>query len=301
MRKVLSFPKKKIKTIAQTTSTTAAVLLVITLTATTGLINVWAANLIGTSGPDTLEGTDEDDFIDGRGGNDIITDGLGSDEVFGGRGDDRIELEGTGDSSSDTEDNQDVADGERGDDNIVIDADTGFIVVHGGSDDDFIRGIHGNGEIYGDSGRDEIITHDAVFDVWGGSGDDEIDGQSECLIPHAYGESGNDRIIFAGDFASGGSGNDFIQFFDCNGVAYGDSGNDELRASPEHPGELHGGSGNDKVIGDSNDDQLFGDSHNDILTGGEGADSFSCGSGRDTITDFNAAEGDTKTEDCENF
>lgn len=92
-------------------------LLVITLTATTGLASVWAANLIGTSEPDTLEGTDEDDFIDGRGGNDIISDGLGSDEIFGGRGDDSIELEGTGDSSSDT-DNQIVADGERGDDNI---------------------------------------------------------------------------------------------------------------------------------------------------------------------------------------
>jgi hypothetical protein len=37
------------------------------------------------------------------------------------------------------------------------------------------------------------------------------------------------------------------------------------------------------------------------LTGNGGADSFSCGSGVDTITDFNSAEGDTKTADCENF
>ena len=74
---------------------------------------------------------------------------------------------------------------------------------------------------------------------------------------------------------------------------YGDSGNDELRASPDNDGtELHGGSGNDELIGEGN---------NDVLSGNEGADSFSCGSGRDTITDFNAAEGDTKTADCENF
>lgn len=225
---------------------------------------------------------------------------LGNDEILGGTGDDNIELEGTGDSSSD-DDNQDVADGERGDDNIVIDAETGLVVVNGGSDEDTIRAVQGNGRIYGDSGDDKVITHDAVFDVWGGSGDDEIDGQSECLIPHAYGESGDDRIIFAGDFASGGSGDDFIQFFDCNGVAYGDSGNDELRASPEHPGELHGGSGRDEVIGNDNDDQLFGDGGRDTLTGDEGADSFNCGRGTDTITDFNAAEGDTKTADCENF
>lgn len=301
MTKVLNFPKKKVKTIVQTiSSTTAVLLLIIAITGVTtgGIVSVWAANLIGTSGPDTLEGTDEDDHIDGRGGNDIISDGLGSDEILGGRGDDTIEVEGTGDSDADS---QDVADGERGDDNIVSDADTGIILIHGGSDDDTIRGVHGNGKIYGDSGNDKVLTADAVFDVWGGSGDDEIDGQSECLIPHAYGESGDDRIIFAGDFASGGAGDDFIQFFDCSGVAYGDSGNDELRASAEHEGELHGGSGRDEVIGEDNNDQLFGDSGRDTLTGDEGADSFSCGPGTDTITDFNAAEGDTKTADCENF
>jgi Ca2+-binding RTX toxin-like protein len=37
------------------------------------------------------------------------------------------------------------------------------------------------------------------------------------------------------------------------------------------------------------------------LTGGPGADVFSCGGGEDTITDYNEAEGDTKTADCENF
>jgi hypothetical protein len=37
-----------------------------------------------------------------------------------------------------------------------------------------------------------------------------------------------------------------------------------------------------------------------MLTGGGGADSFSCGPGTDTITDFNEAEGDTRTPDCEN-
>jgi hypothetical protein len=37
------------------------------------------------------------------------------------------------------------------------------------------------------------------------------------------------------------------------------------------------------------------------LTGRGGADSFDCGPGKDTITEFDAAEGDTKTADCENF
>jgi hypothetical protein len=58
--------------------------------------------------------------------------------------------------------------------------------------------------------------------------------------------------------------------------------------------------------GSDDGDKLFGDDDDDTLTGddsffGEGADFFSCGAGTDTITDFNAAEGDTKTADCENF
>lgn len=54
--------------------------------------------------------------------------------------------------------------------------------------------------------------------------------------------------------------------------------------------------------GDKGEDTLV-NSGSDITTyiGGEGADHFVCGDGIDTITDFNAAEGDTKTADCENF
>ena len=49
------------------------------------------------------------------------------------------------------------------------------------------------------------------------------------------------------------------------------------------------------------DDEFFGDKGDDTLTGRGGADSFDCGPGKDTINDFDAAEGDTITADCENF
>ena len=65
--------------------------------------------------------------------------------------------------------------------------------------------------------------------------------------------------------------------------------------------ELHGGSGNDKLIAAFGGDKLFGESGGDTLIGGQGETFFSCGPGIDTITDFDAAEGDTKTADCENF
>jgi hypothetical protein len=44
---------------------------------------------------------------------------------------------------------------------------------------------------------------------------------------------------------------------------------------------------------------LTGGPGNDVLTGGFGADSFNCGPGNDIIKDFNKAEGDTTSKNCE--
>jgi len=38
----------------------------------------------------------------------------------------------------------------------------------------------------------------------------------------------------------------------------------------------------------------------DQSTGGRGIDTFSCDNGSDTITDFNEAEGDKASRNCEN-
>ena len=51
----------------------------------------------------------------------------------------------------------------------------------------------------------------------------------------------------------------------------------------------------------ANAPDVIGGDGDDLLTGGEGANRFVCGGGNDTIKDFNPAEGDTKTADCENF
>jgi hypothetical protein len=51
----------------------------------------------------------------------------------------------------------------------------------------------------------------------------------------------------------------------------------------------------------SNAPDVIGGDGDDLLTGGEGANRFVCGGGEDTIIDYNEAEGDTKTADCENF
>jgi Ca2+-binding RTX toxin-like protein len=56
--------------------------------------------------------------------------------------------------------------------------------------------------------------------------------------------------------------------------------------------ELGDGSGNDVILSGDGDDQS---------TGNGGRDIFVCGVGEDTITDYNAAEGDIATPDCENI
>jgi serralysin len=289
-----------------------------------GIVNVWAANFFGTSGPDTIAGSDNDDtifgresndklsgkggddYIDGDGGNDEINDGLGSDVVLAGSGDDLIKVAGADEGVGDENDGVDKVYGGKGEDNInrASGEVEGTLLIFGEADDDTIRtgGENQRGKMYGGTGNDFISTCcDAHYDVWGGSGNDRIDGSSECSINRAFGESGNDRIR-AIAFASGGSGNDVIEFADCGGVAYGDGGNDELRGGDSTNFlELHGGSGDDILAATDGEDDLFGDDGDDTLTGGINADSFSCGPGTDTITDFNAAEGDTKTADCENF
>ncbi len=217
-----------------------------------GVVNVWATNLVGTPGPDTLVGTNSDDNIyglagndklSGRGGNDniygqegrdTIYDGFGSDKVFGGSGDDTIKLQGTGEDKETRA--QDVVYGEKGKDNIdARNSEESLLLIYGGDDDDTIDGgsRDNEGTIYAGSGNDRVTTGEGHFDVYAGPGDDYLNGASECGIVRAFGEGGNDRIISPSDFTSGGDGNDYIEFADCGGVAYGDSGNDEIRGGDD--------------------------------------------------------------------
>jgi hypothetical protein len=59
--------------------------------------------------------------------------------------------------------------------------------------------------------------------------------------------------------------------------------------------KLIGGAGNDTLSGGAGGDVLQGRAGNDTLTGGEGADRFVGGPGTDTATDYNRAQGDTRT------
>ena len=81
------------------------------------------------------------------------------------------------------------------------------------------------------------------------------------------------------DFIIGTPGEDLIDSKGGDDINEGDT-------------ELGDGSGNDVILSGEGDDQS---------TGNGGRDIFVCGGGEDTVTDFNAAEGDIATPDCESF
>jgi Ca2+-binding RTX toxin-like protein len=129
--------------------------------------------------------------------------------------------------------------------------------------------------------------------------DDQIDSKG-----------GNDRN-FGDTFAGDGSGNYVINSGEGSDFNFGDT------FAGEDGDTLGGeGSGNDVILSGGGDDINHGDteegvgSGDDIIVSGEdddrntgsgGRDIFVCGGGEeDTVTDYNAAEGDIATPDCEN-
>ena len=130
------------------------------------------------------------------------------------------------------------------------------------------------------SGYISINCFDRQPVIFGTDGDDTFSGNN--VVNVMAGLLGKDEMRGdkGGDFLCGAVGDDKL---------YGEVGNDKIE----------GFEGNDEMHGGPGDDRLYGGAGNDHLYGETGKDSFSCGPGTDTIHDFNSAEGDTKTVDCE--
>ena len=106
----------------------------------------------------------------------------------------------------------------------------------------------------------------------------------------------------------GTSGDDSIVGTTKDDVMIGKEGDDTLNGGDDPSGDdvIDGGHGNDNLFGEGDvvkggNDVLIGGQGNDALHGGPGADIFRCGADQDSIGDFNSAEGDVKTNDCESF
>ncbi|MEM7743295.1 MAG: Hint domain-containing protein [Pseudomonadota bacterium] len=117
--------------------------------------------------------------------------------------------------------------------------------VSGGSGDDYVAG-----------------TNDAGDDIYGGAGNDKIEGRD-----------GNDTIY-------GGSGNDLVLGYDGSATS---SGSLNVSSDDGSNDTLYGGVGNDTLAGGQGDDSLYGGDGADVVYGGDGNDVVDGGAGTDTL------------------
>ena len=133
--------------------------------------------------------------------------------------------------------------------------------------------------------------------IVGTAGNDQLTGTSDDDVIVALG--GDDDIQTAGgtDRVCGGRGSDVIartedldpedpdigRFFGGRGADRAEGGN-----SPNDQqvfDTLHGGPGNDQVLGHGGNDQVYGSAGSDTLNGGEGYDYVDGGPGNDTCAE----------------
>ncbi len=277
--------------------------------------------VIGSNAGDTINGSASDDSLFGGAGNDTITGGAGDDTIDGNSGNDSLD----GGDGIDTVDFTDTADPTSV---IVINLATGTATDFAGDTDTIanfenVIGSNGTDSVTGDDGDNRLIGNAGDDSLMGGGGNDTLVGGigSDFLS----GGDGVDTFDFCGssdlnlDLAAGTatSGSNIDTLRDIEN-ANGGSGNDTLTGDANN-NALNGLGGNDSINGGDGDDTLTAGvvdedgnelgNQDDTLTGGAGADSFvvagsanvvSDGKGRSqsqtnetTITDFNAADGDT--------
>ncbi|MEO0803170.1 MAG: family 16 glycosylhydrolase [Cyanobacteria bacterium J06642_2] len=254
-----------------------------------------ADTLAGDTGNDTLDGGADADILLGQAGVDYLYAGDGNDSVSGGADSD-VMYGGTGADTLDGGDGIDVIDGEAGND--IISGGNGIDYLYGGENDDSLLGGAEGDEVYGGSGADTLfgdVGNDVLFGeagndrLEGGDGDDYMmSGEGD---DHLDGGNGSDHwaeyadVDFVlTDSSLSGLGTDTFANIEQITLGGGDSAN-HINASDYTLSNLflHGGEGNDTLLGGAEDNYLYGDGGEDELYGGRGRDRIFGGDGRDVL------------------
>jgi Ca2+-binding RTX toxin-like protein len=198
-----------------------------------------------TSWPGGGDDNSGNDSVLGSANNDSVAGGLGNDTLSGGLGSDTLS---------------------------------------GGNGTDSLTGGLGNDSLFGGNQFDAVFYTDAAGSVTvnlatGRSFGDGNDSLSS--IEFVHGSGFGDSLSASGSTTAelfGAGGNDTITISGANHRAYGDDGDDSLRATDGIA--IQGGNGNDTLVaGTGGTTQLFGDQGHDSLVGGAGA--FQSHYGRD--------------------
>ena len=264
-----------------------------------------ADSITGGSGDDTLFGGTGADFISGDAGNDSLVGDQGYDTLTGGDGNNSLYSGldgasmsgGNGDDYLEADHGPNYGDGGAGDDTIVAYnnstgsitggdgndslyayTDVGGISLGGGAGDDYLDAPSGVDHValFGDAGNDTLAADGYDDSMYGGSGNDDILGNSNYGL-YITGNQGSDTIDL-----SSGSGNDTVFGGQDGDTIYGSHGSDFI-AGNLGDDSISGGDGADTIFGGQDSDTIDGGSGDDFIAGNLGNDSISGGDGTDTI------------------
>ena len=222
----------------------------------------------------TIAGTDEIDVIYGLAGDDVISAGFGADMIYADAGDDTIVLSASDTYHSFYKAANRSSDLQTGTEERV--SLKGMLKVEHSADGGF-----GTDTIKLDEGNIAYFLHDSYSDFY----------WQQSFATDTLGNTSAPRF-FGIEKITGSDGNNII---DLTSPDY---------SLAEQSIEVDGGLGadiiwgsdaNETIKGGDGDDELFGGAGTNVLTGGLGADEFqfTMTSKNDSVTDFNAAEGDT--------
>ncbi len=144
------------------------------------------------------------------------------------------------------------------------------------------------GALLGMGGNDTIVAGYYTGTIFGGDGNDIIDGRPSSYLRDVYGDDGDDTIYTNNySFAFGGAGNDTIY---AHATVFAGSGNDLIILQPRF------NSGH-AVFGESGDDEVHASTSGDIVFGGDGADRLSGNTGDDTFGSAGASSNPNVPDD----
>ncbi|MBX3327389.1 MAG: calcium-binding protein [Nitrospira sp.] len=256
------------------------------------------ANILGTSGNDTLVGTVDadsisvlagDDTLYGQAGNDTLLGGVGNDWLLGRTGNDVLEG-GAGNDVLYGGDHRDTIDKGAGNDTYKFGIGSGvdhiqdFDVTVGNTDVALFNGVASTAvSALERKGNDLVLTYSAsdqlIVDAYFGQSGHEVE-----QFKFSNGVTWNEAAIKARVITMGTALNDSITGYDdgTNRI-YGLDGNDTL-VGGALADLINGGTGDDTLYGEAGiftggNDTLLGGVGNDVLFGRVGDDTLNGGEG----------------------